>query len=47
MAIEAADSGVRARGQLEAEIVRLQEELVSCDRRQHAFEHYLAALGPE
>jgi hypothetical protein len=33
------------RAEIEAEIVRLEEEIASSDRRQKAFERYLAALG--
>jgi hypothetical protein len=33
------------RAELEAEIVRIEQEIASSNRRQEAFERYLAALG--
>ena len=41
-----ADWGFDQREEQEAEIVRLQEEIASSERRQQALERYLEALGP-
>jgi hypothetical protein len=44
-ALEDDDGGDEHAAWLEEEIVRLQEELRTSDRKLHAFEQYLAALG--